>query len=164
MTMLLLHGLPILAQQNNNNAAQAGMLMFIFGFMCVGLVVGLGIQALICWFLSNCLKAIPEAHRKQDPKMVWLLMIPLFNIVWQFFVYPKIADSFKSYFDSIGRTDVGDCSRMLALVFCILVCCGIIPYLNICTGLAALVIWIIVLVKFSGYKRDVMTATPGPTA
>jgi hypothetical protein len=143
----------VLAQRNDE--VPAGFLAAFAFIICGAAVVGLAIQAVICWYLSTCLKAIPEEHRKQQPNMVWLLMIPLFNIVWQFFVYPKIAESFKSYFDSIGRTDVGDCGKNLALVFCILVCCGIVPYLNFCTGIAALVLFIIVLVRFGSLKGQI---------
>src|SRR4051812_22548804 len=116
----------VLAQ--NDNAAPAGFLAAMAGVLCFAVVIGLGIQALICWYLSGILKAIPPEHRKQQPNMVWLLMIPFVNIVFNFFVYPKIAESFKSYFDSVGRTDVGDCGKTLSMWFCILVCCSIIPY------------------------------------
>ena len=91
--------------------------------------------------------------------MVWLLMIPLVNIVWNFFVYPKISESFQSYFNAQGRTDVGDCGKSLSMTFCILACTSVIPYLGACTGLAALVIWIIVLVKFSGLKSQLRAPT-----
>jgi hypothetical protein len=152
----------LLAQRNDQMTA--GMLMLILGIGCGAFLIIYGILAVVCWFLAGCLKAIPEEHRKQQPNMVWLLLIPLFNIVWMFFVYPKIAESFKSYFDSIGRTDVGDCGRGLALTYCILVCCGIIPYVGACTGLAALVIWIIVLVKFSTLKGQIQNPPTGFTS
>lgn len=143
----------------NNEDAIFGVAFL--GIMCASLVIGLGIQAVICWYLSNCLKAIPQEHRKQEPGMVWLLMIPLFSIVWNFFVYPRISESYKSYFDSIGRTDVGDCGRSLAFTFCILCCCTIIPYLGGCVGIAALVIWIILLVKYSTLKGQITNPSGG---
>lgn len=142
-----------------NNDQAAGIFMGVFGlFCCGGLVIGLAIQAFICYLLSNCLKAIPAAHRKQEPNMVWLLMIPVFPIVWNFFVYPKISDSFKSYFDSVGRTDVGDCGRQIGLVYCILVALCVIPYLNFLTGLGALVLLILYLVKANELKNKITPA------
>ena len=134
---------------NNDDAMFS---VFFLSIFCGAMIVVLAIQALVCWYLSGILKSIPEQHRKQQPGMVWLLMIPILPIVWNFFVYPKICESFKSYFDSVGRTDQGDCGRSLGLTFCILVCCSIIPYLGGCIGIAALVIWIILLVKFSTLK------------
>lgn len=79
--------------------------------------------------------------------MVWLLLIPCFNLVWNFFVYPKLADSYKAYFDSVGRPEVGDCGKGIGLAYCICVACSIVPYIGVLPALAALVLWIIFLVK-----------------
>ena len=135
------------------------------GVISVAVIVGLAIGVLICLFLSNCLSAVPEEHRKQNTGMVWLLLIPCFNLVWNFFVYPKIAESFQSYFESTGRTDLGDCSRGLAMWYCILavvsVPLGMIPLIgliNCLLGPATLVVWIMVLVRFAGLKRQVQAA------
>jgi hypothetical protein len=150
----------------------------ILAALCIGLVIGLGIQALVCYYLSEALKRLPPEYRRQEPGMVWLLMIPLFSIVWNFFVYPKISESYQAYFAAQAGMAQGiqpmpglnpglnysnpqilgvngDCGHGLGLAFCILVCCGFVPYLNMCTGIAALVVWIIYLVKISGLKAQV---------
>ena len=116
-------------------------------------LVAMGIQAGVCWLVAGFLKAIPEQHRRQTPGMVWLLMIPLFSCVWVFFVYPKIAESYKSHFDSVGRTDVGDCGKNLAIAYCIVLCCSLVA--GALAVPAAFVIWIILLVKFSSLKGQV---------
>jgi len=168
MQTSFIHTTSWLAQNNGNDAAAASAFLAAFGFViCGGFLVGLAIQCALCWFLSSCLKALPEEHRKQQPGMVWLMLIPLFNIVWSFFVYPRIADSFKSYFDSIGRLDVGDCGRGLAIAFCIIVCCCLIPYLNFCIVWVSLIVLIILLVKFGSLKGQVgkgggFSVTPVP--
>ena len=43
--------------------------------------------------LQNTLKAISEENRKMPPANVWLMFIPLFNIVWQFIMVDRIAHS-----------------------------------------------------------------------
>ena len=131
----------------------AGLFALWGMFICGILVISIGIKILICWYLSSCLEKIPPRFRRQEPGMVWLLLIPLFTFVWAFFVYPKIADSFKAYFDSVGRTDVGDCGRDLALIYCIL---AVIPYV----GLAALILLILVLVKFDALKKQIPSGLP----
>ena len=141
-----------------NNDHAAGLLMGIMGMLCCGGVVYLAIHAFICYLLFNDLKAIPAAHRKQEPNMVWLLMIPVFNLVWNFFVYPKISDSFKSYFDSVGRTDVGDCGKQIGLIYCIVFALSVVPYLNFLTGPAALVLLILYLVKANELKNKITPA------
>lgn len=40
---------------------------------------------------------------------VRLLLVPIFNVVKKVPVYLRLAESFPSYFESIGKTDVGDC-------------------------------------------------------
>ncbi len=121
----------------------------------VGLLVGLGISALIAWFLSTCLKRVPPEFRKQEPGMVWLLLIPCFNLVWNFFVHPKLAQSYQAYFASIGRTDVGDCGYGIALAYSIATVCCLVPILNYLAGLATLVLLIVWLIKASELKNAI---------
>lgn len=148
-----------LAQRGGDEGIFAGMMAVFCGVFCVAGLIGIAILVAICMFLSGCLKRIPPQYRKQQPNMVWLLCIPLFGLVWNFFVYPKIAESFKAYFDANGRTDVGDCGRQISLVYCIVVCCSVIPYLGALAGIAALVLWIITLVKFSSLKNMIPEGT-----
>lgn len=152
---------------NGNEQGMAAAVMAMGAVVwLVSLVVSLGICAAICWFLSSCLQKVPVEHQKQKPALVWLLMIPCFNIVWNFFVFPKVAESFKAYFDSIGRTDVGDCGLSMAKLLCILaavlvpatilVAIPIVGALIVCAlEIAVLVIFIITLVKFNGLKGQI---------
>lgn len=105
--------------------------------------------------LQNTLKAISEENRKMPPGNVWLLFIPLFNIVWQFIVVDKIAQS-------IGA----ECSRLkipvrenkptygIGLAWNICNCFTIIPVIG---GLAALVTFIIYWVKVAEFKNLINT-------
>jgi hypothetical protein len=88
--------------------------------------------------------------------MVFLMLIPCVNLVMAFIVFPKIAAGFKSYFDAQGRTDVGDCGQQLALFYAISIVCCVVPYLNFIAGIAALVLMIVLLVKFMGYKSEIL--------
>lgn len=76
-----------------------------------------------------------------------VLAVSCFSVVWNFFVYQRLSDSYKAYFDSVGRYDVGDCGKSLGLVYCICVCMCFIPYLNFLAGTTALVLWIVYVVK-----------------
>ena len=73
-------------------------------------------------------------------------------------MFLKLADSFKSYFDSQGVTDVGDCGKVLNLVYCITACCCLVPMLNYIAGPASLVLLIIVLVKAVQLKNRIPVA------
>ena len=68
-----------------------------FAGPCVVWVVLPLVQAIICWLLFDAFVRIPERYRLQEPNMVWLLMVPLFNLYWNFKVYPALAESFQAY-------------------------------------------------------------------
>ena len=127
------------------------MLMVVF----IGLAVSLAIYAVICFLVVKNYNAIPAEHRTMEPNKVWLMMIPLFNLYWMFPVFLGLADSYKSYFNSIGDESVGDCNRQLSLWYCIAACCCIIPCVNYIAGPASLVLLILVLVKAFDLKKKV---------
>ena len=88
------------------------------------------------------------------------MIIPLFNVVWNFFVLQRVPESYASYFHSIGRTDVGDAGKSLGLWAAICAAVGIlpIPCIGGLAGLAALVLVIILLVKLYGLKGQIGVA------
>lgn len=136
------------------NGGEQGLAILVWLLMIGG---GLILQAIVCWLLMTCYAAIPEGHRKMEPMMVWLLMIPLFNLVWNFFTYPRLAESFRSYFDSRPELGVqGDCGKTLGLVLSILFAVSVVPCLGFFTGIAGLVVLIIFLIKAFELRRKVL--------
>src|SRR3954464_1146947 len=92
---------------------------------CLGvLLVFAAVPAVLAYIVLN---RIPPQFRKQEPGMAFLLLIPLFSIVWNFFVHPKVAESLKAYFDAQGPHTHGDCGGSLALWMCISGACALIP-------------------------------------
>jgi hypothetical protein len=123
------------------------------------LAIGLVIQAILCWLTMNCFKALPPEHRKMEPAQVWLLMIPLFNLVWNFFVFPRLSDSFRSYFD--GKPDEGvtdDCGRKLGMAYAICAAASVIPCVGFVAWPAALVIVVVFLVKANELRARVLNS------
>jgi hypothetical protein len=127
----------------------------VLGIVVVALLLILVVNVVICLLLQNCYKRIPPQFRKLEPSLVWLLLIPCFSLVWNFFVFPRLSQSFKSYFDSIGRSDVGDCSGSIGLAYAICCAVSIIPYLGCLTGIASLVLLIIYLVRVNELKNQI---------
>ncbi len=82
---------------------------------------------------------------------VWLMFVPIFNIVWQFIMVGRIADSIRV-----------ECIRLnipareerptynIGLAFCICSLAGFIPVLG---PLAVLIIWIMYWVKVNEFKK-----------
>jgi hypothetical protein len=138
-------------QEVPDAAALAGVL-FVVG---VVVVISLAILIVILFLLYGCYARIPERHRQMEPWQVWLLLIPLFNLVWNFFVYPKLGKSYQSYFAEQGRTDVGDCGEQVGLWYAICSALACIPCVNYIAGPAALVLLIIFLVKVLSLKGQI---------
>jgi len=136
---------------------------------CGVLIVALAILVWVLYLLQTCFQRIPQQYRLMEPGMVWLMLIPLFNLVWQFFVVFRLSHSFQNYFTAQGRKDVGDCGWTMGLVAMILGLCGIIPKVGALASLASLVLWIIYMVKVVGLRNQIgsapgfpVTPTPPP--
>lgn len=135
---------------------------------------GFGIVAIVClvafllpfiFYLISMQKALSRVapdRRTMTPGLVWLMLIPLFGLVWQFFVVVNVCKSLKKEFEARGIAASGDSYGWpIGLTMCILFCCGIIPFLGILASLAGLVLWIIWWVKVAGYSGRI--ATPATT-
>jgi heme/copper-type cytochrome/quinol oxidase subunit 2 len=136
-------------------AAATGLVALIAAMWVLFLIiaaVAIVIAVFYCLTLQSCLKAVPEEKRQMKPGMVWLLFIPLFNIVWQFIVVLKIAESVRNVLpeENGGKT--------LGLVMCICNILGIVPVVNFVAGPAGLICWIIYWVTVAGLRKKVEAA------
>ena len=142
------------------NPEEARQIAMIFGGILLAGVIGvlvvyLLLQGLVCYLMAAAIKVLPEEHLQITTGKIWLQMIPCFNIVWAFLVVQGISGSFRSYFLSRGQTQYGDCHNQLGLFYCIAVCCNFVPYLNMISGLASIVLLIIYLVQIHQLKATV---------
>ena len=118
-------------------------------FLCV-LAIGIAYIA----FLSNVLKKCAPSNRTMQPGMVWLLLIPLFNLVWNFLVVNALADSLGSEFRlrNIPTSD-GKPGKSIGLAMAVCAACAIIPIVNVIAILPHLILWIVYWVKITDYSR-----------
>lgn len=136
----------------STDAPWLGPLFGLFGLIFLALVL---LPAI--FYLLNLQKALsrcaPES-RTLDPGLVWLMLIPLFNLVWHFLLVSHIS---KSLHNEFARRNIPglepEPGRSLGLAMCILACCGIIPVLGLLAGLAGLICWIAYWAKIAGYAR-----------
>ncbi len=137
---------------SDNDALAA---MFGGGCLIAGLLMlAIGIAIVVFYILTmqKALKLAGDQHRKMEPGMVWLLLIPLFNLVWHFFVVKNVSESIKSWAAANGKT-VDDAGYTVGLIACIAHCCGIIPFVNFIAGPVGLVCMIIWWVKVAGFNK-----------
>ena len=104
--------------------------------------------------LQNTLSKVSPSNRKMVPGQVWLSLIPLFGIVWQFIIVTRISESLRAEFYerqiSVPEEKPG---YGLGIAYCVLYCCSIIPILGGLASLGGLVVWIIYWVKINEYKN-----------
>jgi len=113
--------------------------------------------------LQNTLNQVKPENQKMQPGLVWLILIPLFGIVWQFIVVNNIADSLKAEFQqrniNVGEDRPGS---GIGMAYCILMVCSIIPFVGFLTSIAGFICWIMYWVKISDFKSKLQTAQSQP--
>ena len=125
-------------------------------FIIIILLIFLVVAILYLLNLQNLMKSIKEENREVPPGNVWLLLIPLFSIVYAFILYPKISASIKKELESREMDTAGDGAKNLGLALAITGAAAIlpIPVLGGLIGLANLVIFIMWWVKTAGFKNQ----------
>lgn len=135
--------------------------VFVVIFLLIAIVGAIIVAIFYLMNLQNLLKQISTANRKVEPGNVWLMLIPLFNLIYPFILYPKITDSVKSEMESRGMAEQSDYGRGIGIALPILGLCGIIPFLGVLASIANLVLFIIFWVKMADYKNKLMHSSPG---
>jgi len=104
--------------------------------------------------LSSALDKCSRTSRTMEPGLVWLMLIPLFNLVWQFFVVLALAKSLGNEFRARGITHIEpEPGQAIGIGMCVAACCGIVPLLNLLALPVHLVLLILYWVKISGFSR-----------
>jgi hypothetical protein len=124
------------------------LFIMLFGILLLPLILYL-------LTLQKTLNLVRPENRHMEPGLVWLALIPIFSIIWNFFIVTKVAESLRLEFKQRNiPTGAEKPGYTIGLAYCILVCCTIIPVLGLLTSIAGLVCWIIYWVKISGYKAE----------
>lgn len=105
--------------------------------------------------LSKALNKCSPASRTMQPGMLWLLLIPLFNLIWHFLVVSAMAQSLGNEFRTRGVMNVEpEPGKSPGMAMCICGVCGLIPLLGILASLASLILWIMYWVKIAEFSRQ----------
>ena len=137
------------------------MIRIIAGCLFLGL---LAIGIVYIAFLSGVLRKCSPASRTMEPGMVWLLLVPLLNVVWNFLVVTALARSLGNEFRLRNiPTDNPEPGKSIGIAMCVCGACSIIPIVNIIAALPNLILWIMYWVKMAEYARmlDQVPATAG---
>lgn len=126
-------------------------------FAGVALLIWLLVNVVVCIFLHKLYNGVPAQHRRMAPGLVWLLLIPLFGVIWNFIVFPKLSRSYQACFEASGDTSAGTCHSGLAWTYAILSACTYIPLfcIPVMAGPAALIVLIVYIVQMFELKKRV---------
>ena len=53
--------------------------------------------------MQRALTLAGKEHRNLEPGMVWLMFIPLFGLVWQFFIVKHVSEAVRSWAAANGK-------------------------------------------------------------
>ena len=127
-----------------------------WGVACMAMLI----QIVVCVLFYLCFTRIAPEHRKLAPGLVWLLLIPLYNLIWNFRVVARLSESYQSQFRALGREDVGDAGWAVGWAYAMCALASALPGVNIIAAPAALVLLIIYLVKVLSLRNQL----PEPAA
>lgn len=136
----------------NDEATLAAMLIVVG----ISLAISLAINLFVCWLVYRANEALPVQHRRIESWQAFLLLIPLWNLIWNFILFARVSGGMQSFFQSKNDTTAGDCGAAIGLWYsiCVLVC--FVPIASCIAAPAAIVLLIIYLVKISGLRTRVL--------
>ena len=156
---------------------------FSAGLLQLVLLLGFLVPAVLFLLTQqNTLRLIQPLNRTMRPGQIWLQLIPLFGIFYQFSVVSRISNSlqreFNSYFNDsdsilpdqapIGARDGKRPTWSAGMAYCWLFVISMVlqwlpSFITMLTSLAALagiVCWIVYWVQLAGYKKKLQGLRP----
>jgi hypothetical protein len=113
--------------------------------------------------LQRALARCAPTARTMSPGQVWFGVIPVFNLVWPFYMVNAISTSLHNEFVRRGIVEEPAPAKTIGMAFATLGLLSIIPLLNILTALPTLVCWIVYWVKIAGFSKK-LAAPPAVPA
>ncbi len=114
----------------------------------------------------DTLKQVAEQNRAMPVAQVWLQLIPVFGLIWQFHVVRSIADSLRNeleFRNSVSTLGIWEEAILdeanihptftTGQWYCITVCITLIPFIGFVTWIFALILWITYWNQLIKYKK-----------
>lgn len=147
---------PLTRASEPSPLEQARMLEAWFQVFWISLAIGLPLTLVIvgllgiavavllyCFMLYLLWALIPPAQARTTPtRAVGFLLIPIYNLYWNFIAFWGLA---KALNQELARAGISGhrVDEHLALAYCVLACLVVIPELGLLALIAALVLWVV---------------------
>lgn len=127
----------------------------------VQLVVAVFIFRVIIWlFYANTVRKtlllIAPSNRLMTPNQAWLLAVPFFNIYWNFFVAPRVADSLTNEFYDRKIAEEENPGRSTGMWYAWLFLLSHIPlppFILVAIGMLSIVYFVSYWVKVNNFRN-----------
>ena len=120
-----------------------------------GALADLAVMAGVAAVLARVLKRIPEESRFSKPWHPWLLLVPMFNLVWAFILLPRISDSLQAELMTDADRSMGDCGRTFGLAHAGCRLALVLSFFPVLFAAAALVFLILYVLRVSELSRRI---------
>ena len=131
------------------------ILLFVAGLLLLPLI--LYIQTLI-----RALNKCSITSRSIEPAMMWLLVVPVVNLVWHFFVVNGMTKSMPTEFKARNLPTTHEMiGNTIGLAMCICGACRIIPFVGFVAWPVGLILWILYWTKIAACSR-LLDQLPAP--
>ncbi|MCZ7646775.1 MAG: hypothetical protein M5U26_16055 [Planctomycetota bacterium] len=134
------------------------MLAALVFLSCLLLVL----HVIFSYMLYLCLEAVPKEDREPDSWQAFLLLIPLVGLVWNFIVYPKLAQSYQRVFARFERLEFGDCGHGIGMGYAICMVLGILPLVGLLPMLVAMVLQLMYLLRVWNLRKEIRALSGSP--
>jgi hypothetical protein len=120
--------------------------------------------ALYILTLQRAMEAVDPELRPMAPGLVWLLVIPLFNMIWLFFVVVHLKTGYERM-QANGRLVAPTSAGFgVGIAMGVTWALCLIPFLNLLVAIPSLVLWILHWVQVSGARKLVKGGEIAPAA
>lgn len=127
-----------------------GLLMFFYLIFVGGFFV---LFAFYYKTMIDVMSLIRPTNREIGIGNIMFTVIPIFNLVYGFIVYPKICDSIAKEYQQLGLPQDKDFGKNIVIAMQILMISMMLPFLNVLAIIPLLILFILFWVKIDGYKK-----------
>jgi hypothetical protein len=125
-----------------------------FFFLTFFVIIGFGIAYVLT--LQRAISRCAPQNRTTSPESAWLLLIPLFNVIWQFILYSRISETLEREFRARNLPIEPEPAKNLGLAVAVLHLFWFIPFVHFFTGIAGFICLILYWSKISGYSNQLL--------
>lgn len=111
--------------------------------------------------LRKALRRCAPENRTLWPGLTWLLLAPVFNVLWHFVIVVSVAWSFRLEFRQRSLVGPRRLGEFLGLTMCLMSALAFVPDIAGFAGTFALLCWIAYWTQVARESRRLATSAPG---